>query len=160
MAVGASRSSRVLHRVCGRSRPCLGFYLLSGLIILGRGFWWFWLAAAWVSHVALSRFAPFRALSVSRPLGLGALVKLRRLSPICRSGVCVGFMYLEGSASCQYMERSRVEIGATKWVQTLPLDVWAGVVGCEFGCRPFQPLRGGAVPRGWRLRSCGELSFI
>jgi len=126
MAVGASRSSRVLHRVSGRSRPRLGFYLLSGLIILGRGFWWFWLAAAWVSRVALSRFAPFGALYVSRPLGLGALVKLRRVSLICRRGVCVGFMYLEGSAAAQYMERSRVEIGVTRWVQALPLDVWAG----------------------------------
>jgi len=132
------------------------FYPLSGLIILGRGFRWFWLAATWVSHVALSRFAPFRALSVSQPLGLGAF---RRVSPICRCGVCVGFMCL-GICNSQYMERSRVEIGVTKWVQDLPLDVWAGVVGCEFGRRLFQPLRGGAVPRGWRPRACGELPFI
>jgi hypothetical protein len=160
MAVGASRSSRVLHRVSGRNWSRLSFYLLSGLIILGRGLWRFWLAATWVSHVALSRFAPFGALSVSRPLGLGALVKLRRVSPICRRGVCVGFMYLKGSAGAQYMERSRVEIGVTKWVQALPWTSGRGVVGCEFGYRPFQPLRGGAVPRGWRPRACGELSFI
>ena len=116
MAVGASRSSRVLHRVSGRSRPRLGFYLLSGLIILGRGFWWFWLAATWVSRVALSRFAPFGALSVSRPLCLGALVKLHRVSLICRRGVCVGFMYL-GICSCPiYGEKPcrnrRDEVGA------------------------------------------------
>ena len=50
---------------------------------------------------------PFGALSVSRPLGLGALVKLRRVSQICRRGVCVGFMYLEGSAGAQYGEKPR-----------------------------------------------------
>jgi len=105
MTVGASRSRRVLHRVSGRSPPRLGFLSSLWLDNLGARALVVWLAATWVSRVALSRLAPFGALSVSRPLGLGALVKLRRVSPICRRGVCVGFIYLEGSEGGRYGEK-------------------------------------------------------
>ena len=163
MAVGAPRSSGVLHRVSGRSRPGPGFLSSLWLDNLGARVLVV-LACGGVGFSCCSfPIRPFWSsfcLAAAGSRGVGKTSPRIADLPGRGGSVCIGFMYLEGSAGGQYMERSRVEIGVTKWVQALPLDVWAGVVGCEFGCRPFQPLRGGAVVRGWRPRACGELSFI